>query len=427
MNFLEELKWRGLIHDSTSGLDELFSREMVKGYVGFDPTADSLHIGSLVPIMLLVHLQRHGHVPIALVGGATGLVGDPSGKSKERNLLTEEELSRNLAGIRSQLEHFLDFESNDNPAEVVNNHDWFKDFSFLGFIRDVGKYITVNYMMAKESVKQRITGDTGISFTEFSYQLIQGYDFVWLFENKGVKLQMGGSDQWGNITTGTELIRKMNGGDAFALTAPLVKKADGGKFGKTEQGNVWLDPAKTSPYQFYQFWLNASDEDARIWIKIFTLLDQPTIEQLTAQHDAAPHMRILQKAMAEDITARVHSGEELEKAVKASEILFGKADAKLLRDMDAHILKSIAAEVPSHSLTPDQIQNGIPILDLLTGLTPVYASKSEARRAIQANALNINQEKVSSDQLVVNADNLLCNQFLLIRKGKKEYHMICFE
>lgn len=424
MNFLEELKWRGLIHDSTSGLEELFSKERVKGYVGFDPTADSLHIGSLVPIMLLVHLQRNGHTPIALVGGATGLVGDPSGKSKERNLLTEEELTNNLAGIRKQLEHFLDFETKENQAEVVNNYDWFKEFSFLGFIRDVGKYITVNYMMAKESVKQRITGDTGISFTEFSYQLIQGYDFVWLFENKGVKLQMGGSDQWGNITTGTELIRKMNGGEAFALTAPLVKKADGGKFGKTEQGNVWLDPARTSPYQFYQFWLNASDEDARQWIKIFTLLDQSTIEELMTQHDAAPHLRILQKAMAEDITERVHSKKELDKAIKASEILFGKIDAGLLKEMDAEVLKSIAAEVPSHKVSFDQIRDGIAVIELLAGFTSVYSSKSEARRALQANALNINQEKVTSDQLVISSDHLLSNQYIVVRKGKKEYHII---
>lgn len=424
MGFIEELQWRGLIHDTTPGLEDLFNQERVKGYVGFDPTADSLHIGSLVPIMLLVHLQRHGHSPIALVGGATGLIGDPSGKSNERNLLTEDVLAKNLAGIRKQLEHFLEFEHIENPAEVVNNYDWFKPFSFLGFIRDVGKYITVNYMMAKESVKQRINGEVGLSFTEFSYQLIQGYDFVWLFQNKGVKLQMGGSDQWGNITTGTEMIRKMLGGDAFALTAPLVKKADGGKFGKTEQGNVWLDPERTSPYRFYQFWLNASDDDAIKWIKIFTLIDQLTIETLIAQHSEAPHLRILQKAMAEDITIRVHSKEEYERAVMASEILFGKSDVATLEGLDAATLSLIASEVSSFTISSDEITKGIPVLDILATHSSIYASKGEARRAIQSNAVSINQTKVSADNISVDASYVLKDRYILIKKGKKDYFMI---
>lgn len=427
MDFLEELKWRGLIHDTTPGLEDLFKQERVKGYVGFDPTADSLHIGSLVPIMLLVHLQRHGHSPIALVGGATGLIGDPSGKSNERNLLTEDVLKKNLASIRKQLEHFLQFENIENPAEVVNNHDWFKSFSFLGFIRDVGKFITVNYMMAKESVKQRITGEVGLSFTEFSYQLIQGYDFVWLFQNKGVKLQMGGSDQWGNITTGTEMIRKMLGGEAFALTAPLVKKADGGKFGKTEQGNVWLDPERTSPYRFYQFWLNASDEDAIKWIKIFTLLDQTTIENLMAQHTEAPHLRILQKAMAEDITVRVHSRDEYQRAVMASEILFGKSDAATLENLDVATLSLIASEVSSFTISREDLSEGIPVLDILATHTNIYASKGEARRAIQSNAVSINQSKVSADSLVVDASYILKDRYIMIKKGKKDYFMLEIE
>lgn len=424
LNFIEELEWRGLIHDITPGTKELFDKQQVTAYIGFDPTADSLHIGSMVQIVLLMHLQRHGHKPIALVGGATGMVGDPSGKSKERNLLSEEELEKNLQGITAQLEKFLDFKSPHNPAEVVNNFDWFKNFSFLGFIRDVGKYITVNYMMSKDSVKLRFTGDVGISFTEFSYQLIQGYDFYWLYKNKGVQLQMGGSDQWGNITTGSELIRKMDGGDVYALTSPLVRKADGGKFGKTEQGNVWLDPVRTSPYRFYQFWLNCSDEDAINWIKIFTFLDKATIDELTVQHQAAPHLRILQKALAEDITVRVHSREEFVKALQASEVLFGKSTKNQLQGLDEATLLDIFDGVPTFPISAAGIGEGIQIVELLAAETNIYASKGEARRAIKAGAVNLNQEKVISEELVVGASDLINGKYLLVRKGKKDYHLV---
>jgi tyrosyl-tRNA synthetase len=424
LNFIEELEWRGLIHDITPGTKELFDKQQVTAYIGFDPTADSLHIGSMVQIVLLMHLQRHGHKPIALVGGATGMVGDPSGKSKERNLLSEEELNKNLNGITAQLEKFLDFKSENNPAEVVNNFDWFKNFSFLGFIRDVGKYITVNYMMSKDSVKLRFTGDVGISFTEFSYQLIQGYDFYWLYKNKGVKLQMGGSDQWGNITTGSELIRKMDGGEVHALTSPLVRKADGGKFGKTEQGNVWLDPARTSPYRFYQFWLNCSDEDAINWIKVFTFLDKATIEELTAQHQAAPHLRILQKALAEDITVRVHSQHEYEKAVQASEVLFGKSTKEQLKDLDEATLLDIFDGVPTFPISASLLKDGIQIVELVAVETSIYSSKGEARRAIKAGAVNLNQEKVASEELLVGKADLIKEKYLLLRKGKKDYHLV---
>jgi tyrosyl-tRNA synthetase len=424
LNFIEELEWRGLIHDITPGTKELFDKQQVTAYIGFDPTADSLHIGSMVQIVLLMHLQRHGHKPIALVGGATGMVGDPSGKSKERNLLSEEELDKNLKGITAQLEKFLDFKSEQNHAEVVNNFDWFKNFSFLGFIRDVGKYITVNYMMSKDSVKLRFTGDVGISFTEFSYQLIQGYDFYWLYKNKGVQLQMGGSDQWGNITTGSELIRKMDGGDVHALTSPLVRKADGGKFGKTEQGNVWLDPARTSPYRFYQFWLNCSDDDAINWIKIFTFLDKATIDELTAQHQAAPHLRILQKALAEDITVRVHSREEYEKAVQASEVLFGKSTKEQLQGLDEATLLDIFDGVPNFPISASDLKNGIQIVELLAGATSIYSSKGEARRAIKAGAINLNQEKVASEEQLVGGSDLINEKYLLLRKGKKDYHLV---
>lgn len=424
LNFIEELEWRGLIQDMTPGIKELFAKEKVKAYIGFDPTADSLHIGSLVPIILLMHLQRHGHCPIALVGGATGMVGDPSGKSKERNLLTEEELQKNLAGITVQLRKFLDFKTNENPAEVVNNYDWFKEFPFLGFIRDVGKFITVNYMMSKDSVKQRFTGDVGISFTEFSYQLIQGYDFFWLYKNKGVKVQMGGSDQWGNITTGSELIRKMDGGEVAALTAPLVKKADGGKFGKTEQGNVWLDPHRTSPYRFYQFWLNASDEDAENWIKVFTFFDRDFIEKLIEEHKQAPHLRLLQKALAEDLTARVHSPEDLERAKQATEVLFGKSTKDTLSKLDENTLLEVFDGVPTYEASFDAIDTSASVLDWVSVHAPVYASKSEARRAIQSNALNLNQEKVNSDAQIIGREDLINGKFLLFRKGKKDYHLV---
>lgn len=426
MNLVEELEWRGLIQDMTPGTKELFSKEKVKAYIGFDPTADSLHIGSLVPIIILMHLQRHGHYPIALVGGATGMVGDPSGKSKERNLLNDEELNKNLKGITNQLSKFLQFDQVDNPAEVVNNYDWFKEFSFLGFIRDVGKYITVNYMMSKDSVKQRFTGDVGISFTEFSYQLIQGYDFVHLYKNKGVKVQMGGSDQWGNITTGTELIRKMEGGEAFALTSPLVKKADGGKFGKTEQGNVWLDPARTSPYKFYQFWLNASDEDAKNWIKVFCFFSQEETNQLLAQHEEAPHLRILQKALAQDLTVRVHSQEEYENALQASEVLFGKSTKESLSALNERTLLEIFEGVPTYRIEQSALQNDVPVIEFLATLTNIYSSKGEAKRALTSNAVSVNQEKVSEQSLISMSD-VINGKFILLRKGKKDYHLVIIE
>lgn len=426
MNLVEELEWRGLIQDMTPGTKELFAKERVKAYIGFDPTADSLHIGSLVPIIILMHLQKHGHLPIALVGGATGMVGDPSGKSKERNLLTDAELQKNLDGITRQLSKFLDFNSKENPAEVVNNYDWFKEFSFLGFIRDVGKYITVNYMMSKDSVKQRFTGDVGISFTEFSYQLIQGYDFYHLYKNKGVKVQMGGSDQWGNITTGTELIRKMDGGDAYALTSPLVKKADGGKFGKTEQGNVWLDPARTSPYKFYQFWLNASDEDAKNWIKVFCFFSQEETAALIAQHEEAPHLRVLQKALAQDLTVRVHSQAEYDNAVQASEVLFGKSTKESLTQLDERTLLEIFDGVPTYKADRTILEEAGPVIDFLATHTNIYSSKGEAKRALQSNAVSVNQEK-ATDQTQISTDDIINEKFILVRKGKKDYHLVIVE
>lgn len=423
MNLVEELVWRGLVQDMTPGTKELFESEKVKAYIGFDPTADSLHIGSLVPIIILVHLQRHGHLPIALIGGATGMIGDPSGKSKERNLLNSEDLQKNLNGIRNQLSKFLKFEDIENPAEIVNNYDWFKDFSFLDFIRDAGKHITVNYMMAKDSVKQRFTGDTGISFTEFSYQLIQGYDFYHLFKNKGVKVQMGGSDQWGNITTGTELIRKMDGGEAYALTSPLIKKADGTKFGKTEQGNVWLDPARTSPYRFYQFWLNAADEDAKNWIKIFCFFTKEETERLIAEHEEAPHRRVLQQAIAEDLTIRVHSQEEYDNAVLASEILFGKSTKESLKKLDNQTLLEVFEGVPTYEIDSSALQDDISIIDLLATHTNIYSSKGEARRALKSNAVSINQEKVN-EEYRVSKEDIITNGYILVRKGKKDYHLV---
>jgi len=384
MTLVQELRWRGMIQDIMPGTEELFEKEMVSGYIGFDPTSDSLHIGSLVPILLLVHLQKAGHKPFALVGGATGMVGDPSGKSEERNLLSEETLAHNIAGVKKQLSHFLDFNSGaKNAAELVNNYDWFKDFSFLHFIRDVGKHITVNYMMAKDSVKKRIEGDTGMSFTEFTYQLVQGYDFYWLHQNKNCKLQMGGSDQWGNITTGTELIRRKTGGEAFAFTCPLITKADGGKFGKTEKGNVWLDAKKTSPYQFYQFWLNASDEDATKWIKIFTLLAPSEIDALIAEHATAPQLRILQKALAAALTKFVHSKEDLNFAIRATEILFGNATTEVLQSLNEEQLLQVMEGVPTVNVTLAQLAEGYDLVSLLAD-TQIFPSKVEARKMWQA-------------------------------------------
>ncbi len=419
MNFVEELKWRGMIHDIMPGTEEQFEKEMTAAYIGFDPTADSLHIGSLVQIMILVHLQKSGHKPFALVGGATGMVGDPSGKSKERNLLDEEALNHNLACVKKQLEQFLDFDCGANSAEIVNNYDWFKEFNFLDFIRDVGKHISVNYMMAKDSVKSRL--ETGMSFTEFSYQLVQGYDFYWLWKNKNCKVQLGGSDQWGNIVTGTELVRRKGGGKAFAVTTPLIKKADGGKFGKTETGNVWLDKAKTSPYKFYQFWLNSSDEDAKNYIKIFTLKTQQEIESLIAKHDEEPHLRLLQKAIAEEVTTRVHSAEDLAMAIKASSILFGKSTADDLKTLDEATFLSVFEGVPQFEIKAEDLAGGI--VDLLAEKTQIFASKGEARRMLKSNAVSINKEKVG-EGYTSSTNDLVNRKYILAQKGKKNYFLI---
>ena len=419
MNFVEELKWRGMIHDIMPGTQEQFAKEMTSAYIGFDPTADSLHIGSLVQIMILVHLQKAGHKPVALVGGATGMVGDPSGKSKERNLLDEETLNHNLKCMQAQLEKFLDFDCGENSAEVVNNFDWFKEFSFLDFIRDVGKHMSVNYMMAKDSVKSRL--ETGMSFTEFSYQLVQGYDFYWLWKNKNCMVQLGGSDQWGNIVTGTELIRRKGGGQAFAVTTPLIKKADGGKFGKTEEGNVWLDKTKTSPYKFYQFWLNSSDEDAKNYIKIFTLKSQEEINSIITEHEQAPHLRVLQKALADEVTTRVHSAEDLEMAIKASNILFGKSIADDLKSLDEDTFLSVFDGVPQFEVSANDFDCGI--VDFLAEKTQVFGSKGEARRMLKSNAVSINKEKVNEEKQISRAD-LISNKYILVQKGKKNYFLI---
>ena len=424
MTLVQELRWRGMIQDIMPGTEELFEKEMVSGYIGFDPTSDSLHIGSLVPILLLVHLQKAGHKPFALLGGATGMVGDPSGKSEERNLLSEETLAFNIAGVKKQLSHFLDFNSGaKNAAELVNNYDWFKNFNFLDFIRDVGKHITVNYMMAKDSVKKRIEGDTGMSFTEFTYQLVQGYDFYWLFQNKNCKLQMGGSDQWGNITTGTELIRRKTGGEAFAFTCPLITKADGGKFGKTEKGNVWLDAKKTSPYQFYQFWLNASDEDATKWIKIFTLLAPATIDGLIAEHAIAPQLRTLQKALASELTKLVHSEADLNFAISATEILFGNATTEVLQSLNEEQLLQVMEGVPTVNVTLAQLNEGYDLVSLLAD-TQIFPSKGEARKMWQAGGLSINKDKISIEFTTVTTAQLLQGKYLLFQKGKKNYYLV---
>ena len=417
-NFVEELRWRGMVHDVTPGTEEALLKESISGYVGFDPTADSLHIGNLVPIMLLMHFQRSGHTPYALVGGATGMVGDPSGKSAERNLLDVDKLRHNQACVQKQLEKFLDFEG-ENAAQLVNNYDWFKDFSFLDFIRDVGKHISVNYMMAKDSVKNRL--ENGMSFTEFSYQLVQGYDFYWLNKNKDCKIQIGGSDQWGNITTGTELIRRMGGSEAFALTCPLITKADGGKFGKTESGNVWLDADKTTPYQFYQFWLNTSDVDAEKYIKIFTFLGKEEIESLIAEHQEAPHARALQKKLAEEVTRMVHSQEDLDMAIKASNILFGKSTGDDLKSMPEKVIASVFEGVPQATVK----QEDLATLDLPTFLaetTGFLKSKGEARRALKENAVSINKTKVKEDYQL-SANDVIADKFIVVQKGKKNYFL----
>lgn len=424
MNLIEELQWRGMIQDIMPGTAELLQKEMVSGYIGFDPTSDSLHIGSLVPILLLVHLQKAGHKPFALVGGATGMVGDPSGKSEERTLLSEEMLQFNQTGIHNQLARFLDFTAGKpNAAEMVNNYDWFKDFSFLNFIRDVGKHITVNYMMSKDSVKKRLEGETGMSFTEFTYQLVQGYDFYWLYKNKNCKLQMGGSDQWGNIITGTELIRRKTGGEAFAFTCPLITKADGGKFGKTEKGNIWLDPKKTSPYRFYQFWLNASDADAKKWIKIFTLLPKETIEILLAKHETAPHERTLQKKLAEELTCFVHSREDFSFAVKASDLLFGNTTTDLLQSLTENQLLQVLEGVPTIEIRKNLLQEGYDIVSFLAD-TQIFPSKGEARKMWQAGGLALNKEKIVIEKTQIIITDLLKEKYLLIQKGKKNYYLV---
>jgi tyrosyl-tRNA synthetase len=424
MNLTEELQWRGMIQDIMPGTAELLQKETVSGYIGFDPTSDSLHIGSLVPILLLVHLQRAGHKPYALVGGATGMVGDPSGKSEERNLLSEEILLHNQAGVRNQLSKFLDFTpGKPNSAEMVNNYDWFKDFSFLHFIRDVGKHITVNYMMSKDSVKKRLEGETGMSFTEFTYQLVQGYDFYWLYQNRNCKLQMGGSDQWGNILTGTELIRRKAGGEAFAFTCPLITKTDGGKFGKTEKGNVWLDAKKTSPYQFYQFWLNASDEDAKKWIKIFTLLPKDEIDQLLALQESAPHERALQKKLAEEVTCFVHSRADYDFAVKASEILFGNATTEIVQSLTEEQLLQVMEGVPSIDIERSALAEGYEIVSFLAD-TQIFPSKGEARKMWQAGGLGLNKAKIAAEKTHIHASDLLREKYLLVQKGKKNYYLV---
>jgi len=427
MNFIEELRWRGMLHDIMPGTEELLNKGMAAGYIGFDPTSDSLHIGSLAQIMTLIHFQRAGHKPYALVGGATGMVGDPSGKSAERNLLSEDVLQHNLAGIQKQLEKFLDFNSSANSAEVVNNYDWFKDFSFLNFIRDVGKHITVNYMMAKDSVKNRISGDTGMSFTEFTYQLVQGYDFYYLWKHKNCVLQMGGSDQWGNIVTGTELIRRKDAGEAYALTTQLIKKSDGGKFGKTESGNVWLDPEKTSPYKFYQFWLNTSDADAKTYIKIFTLFDETTINTLETGHDTAPHLRTLQKALAKDITIRVHNEAEYEKAIKSSEFLFGNTGIEFLNELNDAEVIGLFEGVPNFIISKDELHQGINATELLAGKTSIFASKGEAKKMIQGGGVAINKQKIGTTEDIYQSDSLINGKFLVVQKGKKNYFLIIVE
>ena len=421
-NFIEELSWRGMIHDIMPGTEKQLKKEITSGYIGFDPTADSLHIGHLVQIMTLVHFQRCGHKPVALVGGATGMVGDPSGKSAERNLLSEEVLTHNVACVKQQLEKFLDF-TGANSAEMVNNYDWFKEFRFLDFIRDVGKHITVNYMMSKDSVQKRL--ETGLSFTEFSYQLVQGYDFYWLYTNKNCKLQMGGSDQWGNIVTGTELIRRKSDGNAFALTTKLITKADGTKFGKTEGGNVWLDPAKTSPYKFYQYWLNVSDDDAMNFIRIFTLKTKQEIDGLIAEHATAPHMRKLQQELAKEITERVHSESEYQRAIKASNILFGSSTTEDLQSLDEETLLAVFEGVPQTSISRslyDECANVTDLLSVTTG-SLVFPSKGEARKMIQAGGVSINKTKLEDPNQKVSF-SLLQNKYLLAQKGKKNYYLI---
>jgi len=422
MNLIEELRWRGMLQDIMPGTEEQLNKQMTTGYIGFDPTADSLHIGSLVPILLLVHLQKAGHKPIALVGGATGMVGDPSGKSEERNLLDEATLARNVAGIKAQLEKYLDFDaSKPNAAEMANNYDWFKAITFIEFLRDTGKHISINYMMAKDSVKKRIEGEIGLSYTEFAYQLMQGYDFYWLYKNKNCKMQMGGSDQWGNITTGTELVRRKAGGEAFAFTCPLITKADGGKFGKTESGNVWLDTNRTTPYQFLQFWLNATDADTEKWIKIFTFLPKAEIDSLTAEHGKDPSQRILQKKLAEEITSFVHGKKEYEKALETTQKLFSNLDAPA-ESLSVEDLESMEGVV-KFDYSKDKIATGIDIVSFLSETT-IFSSKGEARKMIQGGGISINRKKIDNVQLAIGTDLLLHDKYILVQKGRRNYYLV---
>lgn len=422
-NFIEELKWRGILHDVMPGTEELLNKEVVTGYIGFDPTADSLHVGSLAQIMTLLRFQLAGHKPLALVGGATGMVGDPSGKSAERNLLDADTLNKNVEGIKKQLSQFLDFNCGENSAELVNNYDWFKNYSFLDFIRDAGKHITVNYMMAKDSVKNRINGDTGMSFTEFSYQLIQGYDFYHLWKERNCKIQMGGSDQWGNITTGTEFIRRKAAGEAFALTTQLIKKSDGTKFGKSESGNIWLDREKTSPYKFYQFWLNVSDDDAKTYVRIFTLLSKTEIEELEVKHNAAPHERHIQKALAKEITIRVHSESDYLQAIETTEFLF-KSKAEDVANLNGDTFEKMLGGIDTFKVSKEDVMNGINLVDLLVDKTAVFPSKTEARKMVSGNAISINKTKTADVNAVLNLDSFNSGKYLLVSKGKKENYLI---
>jgi len=421
MDFVKELKWRGMIHDIMPETEKMFNNGQISAYVGFDPTADSLHIGHLVSIMLLKHLQLSRHKPLVVVGGSTGMIGDPSFKSEERNLLSLEEIAHNISMIKTQFSKFLDFDSGSNAAEMLNNYDWTKNYTFLEFIRDIGKHLTVNYMMAKDSVKRRI--ETGLSFTEFSYQLLQGFDFLHLYQTKNCRLQMGGSDQWGNITTGVELIRRVTSGDAYGLTCPLIKKADGGKFGKTEKGNIWLDPNRTSPYAFYQFWLNCSDEDSKNFIRIFTLLSKDEIENLEREHNQNPHLRILQKALAKELTTIVHSEKEYQASVEASEILFGKGTAESLSALSKEMFFAVFEGVPQYKISSSKLEVGINIVELLAQETDIFASKGEARRMLKENGVSVNKTKVT-DSSIISTKELINNHYLLIQKGKKKYYVV---
>ena len=427
MNFVEELRWRGMLHDIMPGTEEELNKKITSGYIGFDPTADSLHVGHLTQIMTLIHFQQAGHKPFVLVGGATGMVGDPSGKSAERNLLSEDILNHNVKCIEGQLSKFLNFNCGANSAEMVNNYDWFKNFSFLDFIRDVGKHLTVNYMMAKDSVRKRLEGETGMSFTEFSYQLVQGYDFYYLWKEKNCQVQMGGSDQWGNIVTGTELIRRKASGTAFGITTNLIKKADGTKFGKTESGAIWLDPAKTSPYKFYQFWLNASDDDAKSWIRIFTLKSKEEIETLESEHDKAPHLRIVQKALADEITICTHSEVALQTAIKSSEFLFGNGSLEFLNNLSDTEILEVFEGVLQFSVSKNDFTAGIDVVELLAEQTKIFPSKSEVRKMIQGGGVSVNKEKLTDAAKIFQSENLLNSKYLIVQKGKKNYFLIIAE